>query len=74
MKTWIDKTRLLVIQQDNSFLSLKQCNDSLTDQGVKNQNLESRLLVRVALVVPACQPGWEEMENLRGNLRKLKEI
>ena len=24
---------------------------------------------RVALIVPACQPGWEEMENLRGNLR-----
>ena len=22
-----------------------------------------------ALIVPACQPGWEEMENARGNLR-----
>ena len=25
---------------------------------------------RVTLIVPACQPGWEKMENLRGNLRK----
>ena len=24
---------------------------------------------RVTLIVPACQLGWEEMENLRGNLR-----
>ena len=24
---------------------------------------------RVAVIVTACQPGWEEMENLRGNLR-----
>ena len=23
--------------------------------------------IRVTLIVPACQPGWEEMENLRGN-------
>ena len=29
---------------------------------------------RVTLVVPACQPGWEEMENLRGNLRKFKDF
>ena len=29
---------------------------------------------RVALIVPACQPGWEEMENLRGNLRTFEEI
>ena len=29
---------------------------------------------RMALIVPACQPGWEEMENLSGNLRKFKEI
>ena len=27
---------------------------------------------RMALIVPACQPGWEEMENLRGNLRKFE--
>ena len=27
---------------------------------------------RVALIVPACQLGWEEMENLRGNLRKFE--
>ena len=26
-------------------------------------------LCKVRLIVPACQPGWEEMENLRGNLR-----
>ena len=25
---------------------------------------------RVTSVVPACQPGWEEMENLRGNFSK----
>ena len=31
-------------------------------------------LTRVTLIVPACQPGWEEMKNLRGNLRKLEEI
>ena len=24
---------------------------------------------RVTLIVPACPPGWEEMENFRGNLR-----
>ena len=24
-------------------------------------------LTRVTLIVPACQPGWEEIENLRGN-------
>ena len=24
-------------------------------------------VTRVTLIVPACQPGWEEMENLRGN-------
>ena len=29
---------------------------------------------RVTLVVPACQPGWEEMENLTGNLRKFEKI
>ena len=28
---------------------------------------------RVTLIVSACQPGWEEMENLRGNLRGNKE-
>ena len=22
------------------------------------------------LIVPSCHPGWEDMENLRGNLRK----
>ena len=27
---------------------------------------------RVTLVVPACQPGWEEMENLRGNFSKFE--
>ena len=27
------------------------------------------LLSRVTLIVPACQRGWKEMENLRGNLR-----
>ena len=26
----------------------------------------------MALIIPACQPGWEEIENLRGNLRNLK--
>ena len=30
--------------------------------------------IRVTLIVPACQPGWEEKENLRGNLRTLEEI
>jgi len=25
---------------------------------------------RMAFVVPACQPSWEEIENLRGNLRE----
>ena len=29
---------------------------------------------RVTLVVPACQPGWEEMENLRGNLNFFRKI
>ena len=29
---------------------------------------------RVALIVPACQPGWEEMENLRGDFRKFEEM
>ena len=29
---------------------------------------------RVTLIVSACQPDWEEMENLRGNLRKVEEI
>ena len=24
-------------------------------------------IARVTLIVPACQPGWEEIENLRGN-------
>ena len=27
----------------------------------------------MALIVPVCQPGWEEIENLRGNSRKLEE-
>ena len=26
----------------------------------------------MTLIVPACQPGWEEMENLRGKLRNFK--
>ena len=30
------------------------------------------LLSRVTLIVPACQPAWEEMENLRGNLGKFE--
>ena len=29
---------------------------------------------RVALIVPACQPGWEEMENVRGNFIKIEAI
>ena len=29
---------------------------------------------RMALIVPACQPGWEEMESLRGNWRKFEDI
>ena len=29
---------------------------------------------RVTLVVPACQSGWEEMENLRRNFRQIEEI
>ena len=29
-------------------------------------------MCRVALIVPACQPGWEEMENLRGNLVSIR--
>ena len=28
---------------------------------------------RVTLIVPACQPGWKEMENLRGNLSKFEK-
>ena len=28
---------------------------------------------RVDSIVPACQPGWEEMENLRGNLGEFEE-
>ena len=28
----------------------------------------------VTLIFAACQPGWEEMENLRRNLRKYEEI
>ena len=30
--------------------------------------------IRVTLIVSACQPGWEEIENLRGNFRKIEEI
>ena len=29
---------------------------------------------KVALIVATCQPGWEEMENLRGNLRNFEKI
>ena len=29
-----------------------------------------QLTGRVTLIVPACQPGWEDTENLTGNLRK----
>ena len=29
---------------------------------------------RVAIIVPACQSGWEEMDHLRGNLGKYEEI
>ena len=36
--------------------------------------LQMVILHRLALIVPACQPGWEEMENLRGNLKKFEEI
>ena len=32
------------------------------------------VLGRVTLIVPACQSGLEEMENLRGNLRKFDGI
>ena len=28
----------------------------------------------MALIVPSCQPGWEEMENFRGNLGNFEEI
>ena len=31
-------------------------------------------LTSLTLIVPACQPGWEEMENLRENLRKFDEM
>ena len=27
---------------------------------------------RVTLIVPACQPGWEEMKNVRGNSRNFE--
>ena len=27
---------------------------------------------RVTLIVPASQPGWEEMENLKGNLKTIE--
>ena len=37
-------------------------------------DLSKFIYSRVALAVPACQPGWEEMENLRGNLGNFKEI
>ena len=32
----------------------------------------NRQLSRVASIAKACQPGWEETENLRGKLRKLE--
>ena len=31
-------------------------------------------IVRVPLIVASWHPGWEEMENLRGNLRIFKEV
>ena len=37
-------------------------------------SMQCFVITRVALIVPACQPGWEEMENLRGNLKKFEEI
>ena len=40
----------------------------------KNHNHHAWVLIRVTLIVPACQPGWEEMENLRGNLRTFEGV
>ena len=38
---------------------------NITD--MKDKNYKHR---QVALIFSACQPDWEEMENLTGNLRK----
>ena len=49
------------LQQKFDYFSFKwHCRDALV------------ISHRVALIVPACQPGWEEKENLRGNLRKFE--
>ena len=39
-------------------------------------NLQSIDLVQdsLAFIGPACRSGWEEMDNLRGNLGKIEEI
>ena len=38
----------------------------------EKQRLEMVQGGRVTLIVLACQPGWEEVENLRGNLRNFQ--
>ena len=39
------------------------------EEGFLNLQVIKVVCDRVTLLVPACQPGWEELENLRGNLR-----
>ena len=38
----------------------------------EQQRLEMVLSGRVTLIVLACQPGWEEMDNLRENVRSFE--
>ena len=43
----------------------------------RNHNHHALVLIRVTLIVPACQSGWEEMEKLRkfkGILGEFEEI
>ena len=50
------------------------CDDMMTRGGGKGLMTKYPLLTeilgkaRVTLIVPGCQPGWEEMEHFRGNL------
>ena len=36
-------------------------------------SMQCFIIARVAFIVPAGQPGWEEMENFGENFRKIKE-
>ena len=54
-----------------NITQLSQRFDNFNSGDVGGANV---LLSRVTLIVPARRPGWEEMENLGGNLREFEEI